>query len=260
MQSISRPHNWFLYGFYLARLRIDRAHHHLTDLKRTVAALNKPNSDLISRYGYPEDDSTDSWSEELGDLNAQEIHLIIGDLVSNLRIALNYSAVAVAAHDSGLSVRDSKVQFPIESTPQSFVGRRRTYLKGISDEHVAFIERVQPYSQCQWTKRLQALSNRDKHFNVIVLQHEVIGQARYHEAEAPTGETYMEMDCDVKIEVTFRNGAPVVKTLQVLETSVADFLSSFNRTLIEEWRAGRRPWLTRDVRRCPNYDTYLSLL
>jgi hypothetical protein len=231
---LASPEYWFLYGFYLAKLRVDRANHHLADVKRTLRALNR---EFTARYYDPGDD----WSEELGELRAQHIHLIIGDFVSNLRTALNYVAVALAKRDSGTLRAGPKVQFPIESSPDLFAKHRATYLEGVSDEHVTEIKRVQPYNGCEWTKLLQRFSNQDKHLSVITIHHEIVGSTTYRKAKISTGDRCMKMDCRVEVEITFSNGAPVVEMLQELQSSVADFLSGFNRILIDEWRGGRRP-------------------
>ena len=114
------PYHWFLYRFYLANLRIDRANHHLADLKRRLRAAKKPDGDLAAYYRY-----IDEMPEEMGELNAHQIHLIIGDLVSNLRTALNYSAIALAAYDSGRRVADRRSNFRLKASQSSSrVGER----------------------------------------------------------------------------------------------------------------------------------------
>jgi hypothetical protein len=82
-----------------------------------------------------------------------------------LRSALNYGTCALAEQDSG-SVGNS-VQFPIESSPDLFNSRRNTFLKGISDKHVAFFERFQPYNTGEWIGLLRDFSNFYKHRGLI---------------------------------------------------------------------------------------------
>jgi hypothetical protein len=67
--------------------------------------------------------------------------------------------------------RPRRNQFPIESTAGGFRARRETFLAGVGDGVALYIEGLQPYNNCEWTRRLADLSNLDKHNQLIdVLQ------------------------------------------------------------------------------------------
>src|SRR6266852_1868559 len=66
---------------------------------------------------------------ESGDLFAGKIRIVMGEFASCLRNALNYLTCALAEQDSGSIGK--QVQFPIESTAESFAGHRNSYLEGV---------------------------------------------------------------------------------------------------------------------------------
>lgn len=87
--------------------------------------------------------------------------MIAGEIVYNLRAALDYLVYVLAENDSGSP--QSGTQFLIEDTQQGFTARSKRYLKGVSDEHIAVLRQFQPYKGCEWTGILRDLSNTDKH-------------------------------------------------------------------------------------------------
>jgi len=123
--------------------------------------------------------------------------------------------------------------------PDLFARQRTSYLKGVSDEHRAIIESLQPYRGCDWTKLLQRLSNRDKHVALVRLNHQIVSFTTEHEADEPPAEDteevyrYRYREC----EITFRDGTPIIETLQNLQTQVANFLEQLNAQLIVEFNA-----------------------
>ena len=100
----------------------------------------------------------------------EDLALAISDTIHNLRAPLDYPVYELAFKDSG-SIQEG-TQFPLEHcrtgrSPHgseigfdSVVGR---YLKGIKPEHVAIVERFQPYNGHDWARNLRDLSNPDKH-------------------------------------------------------------------------------------------------
>jgi hypothetical protein len=60
--------------------------------------------------------------------------------------ALDYLIFVLAKSDSG--VEQDGTQFPVCKRKEFFDRGRKTMLKGMSDEHVALIERLQPYKGC----------------------------------------------------------------------------------------------------------------
>jgi len=110
---------------------------------------------------------------------------MLGDAVYNFRACLNYLAWDLVRVGTEPNPRHpQKVQFPIVTERDGFNGAVRNCLPGIRREHLAVIERHQPYHvaagvamvpgpasppiagpACHPLAILQTLSNRDKHHN-----------------------------------------------------------------------------------------------
>jgi len=177
-----------------------------------------------------------------------ELPLRIGEFAYNLRSALDYLIFALAWHDTGREPTDDwarHLQFPIESDPQRFTGRRNTMLEGISDPHVAMIREYQPAHGCNWTAVLAGLNDSDKHRHLTVL----LGGDIYapesntawfdipciHPGAEPDAEgryeygTQMHVDTYASLDVVFPDGSLVSETLEELETEVGSLLQRFGR-------------------------------
>jgi hypothetical protein len=104
-----------------------------------------------------------------------KLSAIAGDILSNIRPALDYLVFALAKLDSGEVPHGT--QFPITSNPKLFEREiRRGRLAGLSEEHVTAIEKSQPYDRSDnprndliWLAWLRDLSNPDKHRELNVL-------------------------------------------------------------------------------------------
>src|SRR5260370_25777982 len=144
--------------------RIKRADDHLRALAENV---DKRSQAQISAFGLrPNPALPHSIALDTGPGVALPVDYIFGILVGeicyNLRAALDYLVYELAILDSG-SVQ--RTQFPIDTSPSTFNARTRArgFLEGISPAHVAELEKLQPYMNCPWTRKLQDISNPDKH-------------------------------------------------------------------------------------------------
>jgi hypothetical protein len=102
---------------------------------------------------------------------------IAGDVLNNLRPTLDYLVYALAYLDSGGKPQDG-TQFPICDKASFFKEKKSVWLKGLSPEHVAAIEGLQPYDGRKeqiWLRWLRDLSNPDKHRHLSVMATEVGG-------------------------------------------------------------------------------------
>lgn len=104
--------------------------------------------------------------------------VVVGDVVHNLRAALDYLVYELSIFDSDGRIKNG-TQFPIEdvkSDPanpnRGFDVRRKSYLKGLNQRHADAIERLQPYNGVGWTETLREISNPDKHRHLCVLTKE----------------------------------------------------------------------------------------
>jgi hypothetical protein len=117
-------------------------------------------------------------------------------------------------------------------------------LKGVSREHVALIERLQPYQGCTWTKRLKELSNLDKHRHLLRVERlplmitgshpdspsETAKEARARR-RAKLPKPPVKMYFGRAFLVTFSDHARIIETLEILQSQVAHVLIQFKRLL-----------------------------
>src|SRR5262249_17527994 len=104
--------------------------------------------------------------------------ILVGEIVYNLRAALDYLIYQLAYLDTGKVQKGTK--FPIEDhinswktyiIPRKSAGRRKwpLWLPLLTKGHQAEIEGLQPFRGCKWTKTLRELSNPDKHADLIII-------------------------------------------------------------------------------------------
>lgn len=99
------------------------------------------------------------------------VAILTGEVVYNLRAALDYAVGQTSALQTPewKRRRPRRNQFPIETTPEGFRSRRDTFLAGVHDGVVHYIEGKQPYFNCDWTRRLAEISNLDKHNELVAV-------------------------------------------------------------------------------------------
>ena len=155
------------------RAKIERARDHRNGLDAVVQRAYRPigeaklfqmDAKLDPQSGYhifrlaaiPED-----WRLQVG--------VILGDVVHNLRGALEYLFFQLCCHYLGTTKTErlgGQVQFPIEDTSQG-LANKRMHFKEIPSSHWVIIEWAQPYEGPYEPHRairaLRNLSNRDKH-------------------------------------------------------------------------------------------------
>jgi hypothetical protein len=176
-----------------------------------------------------------------------EASLIVGHVIYNLRAGLDYLIHELAIEDSG-SIQE-KTQFVIADAKGDSKGKGRGFdtraqveLKGLSPEHIAMIESLQPYNGVQWTAILRDISNADKHRKLTAMwgsefiAHSVqIGPSGSFEGRPGTtlhrvgGGQEVHIDTDSVIHIGFpeRDNIPVIETLQVLKREVRSTVDAF---------------------------------
>jgi hypothetical protein len=157
-----------------ARAKLDRAGEHLDTLKREISDFQQADSHSIDAYTDPE---TGAYLLRVQP-NAvpSKISAIVGDVLCNLRPTLDYLVYALAYLDS--DAPQEGTQFPICDTADNFRRKRKGWLKGLSADHVAAIEDLQPYDERDellWLRTLRDLSNPDKHKHLSVVATAVEG-------------------------------------------------------------------------------------
>ncbi len=153
---------------------------------------------------------------------------LISEVIQHLRIALDYLVYQLTRFDAKSIVEHT--QFPIANTEIIFKQLLRRYnLKGnLSPEHIAMIERLQPYEGCNWTKWLAEFSNPDKHKDLTAVASPVMFSPSPGSAEAILAGKKVNMEGDISIQITFGDGTPVIEGLEQLVSQIARTLSDFN--------------------------------
>src|SRR5579884_1846280 len=157
--------------------RIERADRHIDELKLLIESYRKAQEQkIISDHeavnrllAIPPGQkfSERRRSKRLTDFPL-EAAVIVGEVIYNLRAALDYLVYEIAWQDSG--IEQCGTQFLIESVPsdpkepkRGFKARSKTCLPGFHQRHVDAMESLQPYKGCTWTETLRRISNPDKH-------------------------------------------------------------------------------------------------
>lgn len=157
-----------------ARAKLDRAGEHLETLKTELGDFQEADSHSIDAHSDPE---TGAYLLRVQP-NAvpPKISAIVGDILCNLRPTLDYLVYALAYLDAGSPQEGT--QFPICDSADYFKRKRKGWLKGLSPDHVAAIEDLQPYDgrdELLWLRTLRDLSNPDKHKHLSVVATAVEG-------------------------------------------------------------------------------------
>lgn len=153
------------------------------------------------------------------------ISILVGEIVYHLRTALDYLIYELAQFDAKEVIKTT--QFPMEEFEKGFEGRRNSFLKGVSDEHVAAIKHLQPFEGCQWTRVLRELSNSDKHRHHTIVASPIMVSPAPGSTEAILAGQDVNVKGDVAVSILFADGTPVVETLEQLHSEVTQVLDMF---------------------------------
>jgi hypothetical protein len=199
-----------------------RAEEHLNWLREYVV---HPDPDrLATNSGY-------YIAPESGDIFTAKVRIVIGEFASCLRNALNYLTCAVAEQDSG--VWSNTNQFPLESSVKGFEGNRSRFLQRVSDEHVRFFERFQPYNIGRPFERLRDFSNAYRHRELIRVEK----QFQNTELPKPPPQTYrLPAGHEVRMNyfvtaISLADGNRVVQALEEIEGGVRQAVIGFRQPL-----------------------------
>jgi len=150
---------------------------------------------------------------------------LIGEVIQNLRIALDYLVYELACFDSKGIVE--KTQFVIVDSESDF--RKNLWrLRGLTGEHIAMFQRLQPYTGCHWTRLLRDLSNPDKHRYLTAISHPVRFRIDTSNTDAILAGKPVDVHNYASIQIAFKNGPYVIESLHQLKLHVAYTLDVFN--------------------------------
>jgi hypothetical protein len=220
-----------------AQAKLCRARKHLADLKGQIEAFRQTRPYRMALEG---DIDNGEYAVIFRPLPLpKEIALTIGDCIANLRSALDHLVYAVAWLDSGTPQDDT--QFPITDSPEKFESaKRRGRLAGMSDEHVAYIELLQPYNGGGWLATLRDLSNPDKHMHVVVAGPQTLADIQVADSTQDSAEQsqrlfggafpgalFVHVDFDVALYEAFADRTRVIPALEMFESQISKLVEEF---------------------------------
>lgn len=153
---------------------------------------------------------------------------IAGDIVTNLRAALDHATFMVVARGLGGTVpasMEKRIQFPIEDAASDFKDRVKPFRRALTTEVVNLLEEYQPYRDegpkpLVWVREL---SNRDKHRELVF---------------TPVSTTAFEFSADVPgLDVKMNVGEPIEhgKTIAIAKFPRGGANSHFDMQQRFEW-------------------------
>ncbi len=149
--------------------KIDRAKQHLGELQIEISAFFASNP---YRIGTRRDSQTKRLVYYLTDVASvpDKIALISGDVIQNLRSALDHLAYDLFISENKGTVSSKHIYFPIEKDLQTYEKEKVRKTKGISGKKLKLIDSIQPYkggNDTLWT--IAMLNNIDKHRLLITV-------------------------------------------------------------------------------------------
>jgi hypothetical protein len=249
--------------FESAKLKIERANHHIDDLNAQVIAFR--DSDFYRVYAEKDaDGSRSSLKFRLTKrLDAEKLATIVGDAIHNTRSALDHTAyeIAVGAGVTGDDLR--YIKFPFQETRQKLVDTLNGgFIQRAGTDIVQIIvETIRPYKSNGGSHLLCALHDldiTDKHELLIPVFsiHKIdgifaesdrgmkINNLTFHLLDdwkgsmigAP-GELQIVNQGKPTVEIVFRKGQvfenkPVIPTLRQLTQLVAEIMSKFEEVYL----------------------------
>lgn len=229
-----------------AQARVDRATQHITELAHVLDGVTEG---CLGELQINEDPMTGELLEVVEPIEFRNAppplaSMLVGEIVYNLRAALDYAVFALARANTGTDVPGT--QFPIDADPATFDARSggragRAFLRGVHADHVDVIRHLQPFAGCQWTALLRDLSNPDKHrrLTVLVTESEIDPYFKVIDPSVPSVPSdppvvlRLTVGGDVRIKIAFDGDEvyEVVTTLRQLQAAVGDAVALFGEAL-----------------------------
>jgi len=238
--------------------RVDRASSHLEELKSLIEVFRLEGENEFFRNRDP-NPATAVYGFSMTSVERNIVSpaipvpvgfpIVVGDVVHNLRAALDYLVFELAKRDSH-GVAQDHTQFVIETRVEpndkrTFATRNKRFLNGLSIPHIAALEGMQPQNGGAWLKTLSDISNQDKHREFIATGGRWEGSLT--QVQGPSGsfdgrpgkvfrgigkngaDVYMEGK--YTLDIQFPDGLSTVETLEMLRVKVRDTLEFFKPEL-----------------------------
>jgi hypothetical protein len=137
---------------------------------------------------------------------------------------LEYLVYELACFDSKTIV--DKTQFVIVDSVEEF-HKSKWHLRGLTGEHIAAFERLQPYNGCTWTGLLRDLSNPDKHRYLTAVRSPVAIRIDSRNTEEILAGRPVDVNSYASITIAFSDGTPIIEGLEQLTLMTVKTLTDF---------------------------------
>jgi hypothetical protein len=144
-------------------VKLDRAKRHLDELTNELNAFFAAKPYKVGTRYDPETKKIVYYLTDVTDM-PPSVASICGDVIQNLRSALDHLAYDVWVRESGGQGSAKKIYFPIDEDLAGYSKNRGRKTRGISPRSLAVIDSVKPYkggNDILW--RIHELNNIDKH-------------------------------------------------------------------------------------------------
>lgn len=142
--------------------KLERAKRHFVELETALASFFAMTPYKISTCRNDEGRLV-YYLSDVADVPV-ELSLITGDVIQNLRSALDHLAYDLWVNEASGRGRGDKIYFPIDKDEASYNRNKAGKTQGISAQSLAVIDSLHPYpgaNDALW--RIHTLNNRDKH-------------------------------------------------------------------------------------------------
>lgn len=143
-----------------AYAKLDRTTAQIKDLRGLIGAcLRYSSHKTVSRFDADRDEEI--WSFQLNPPIPSDIAVIVGEVLHNLRVPLDYLACALARQNTG---SDKGVYFPFGRDKDAFVEQAEQKCKKLPVEAVAMVRALKPYkggNELLWS--IHEMNRADKH-------------------------------------------------------------------------------------------------
>lgn len=150
-----------------ARAKLDRAEHHLHKFEGEVSTFLGPNLYSITKHRYPETRHYEFRVHFSRQVPRTRWGLFVGDIVHNIRCALDYVAWELAEANSGPMPEDRRTMFPIFADPLLYKRYGEPRISRLGKRAQAMVKRLQPYHRDTRAEDplwlLENLDSTDKH-------------------------------------------------------------------------------------------------
>ena len=144
------------------QIKLRRAKRHHAELQATLASFFATTPYRVSTRRNDEGKLV-YYLSEVTDAPV-ELSLIAGDVIQNLRSALDHLAYELWVKEANGHGKSERVYFPIDKDQASYKRSKAEKTQGISRQSLAIIDSLNPYrggNDILW--RIHTLNNRDKH-------------------------------------------------------------------------------------------------